>query len=350
MVQLENMRFLKRTPKKEISGKVAILRTDLNIQGIEDAYRLEAALPTIQFLLKRRVRVIVISHRGRPNGRDSNLSLNLVVPFLEKRLRKIPVFFRDIPEVLPEGSLFLIENLRFWAGEETGNEEFVKKLASLADFYVNDAFAASHRSDASITKLPKFLPAYGGLLLEKEIVTLSRVMKSPQKPLILIFGGLKIGEKISVIKHFLKKAKAVLLRSSSLNIRLLSLKSKKILKPVDWVGANGSVLDIGKETVEKYLDVIKKAKTIIWNGPVGKFEDSQYAAGSVAVANAVARSKAFSVIGGGETTQLVSRLGLLKKFSFVSTGGGAMLKFLAGHELPGLTALEENDKLKIKKQ
>lgn len=336
------MRFLADLKNKDIAGKACILRVDFNVESAKDALRLEASLPSIKFLLKNRAQVLIISHRGRPKGVDDKLSLKIFIPFLKKHLKKEVHFLTGLPAKLPAGDVCLLENLRFWPEEEANDADFAEHLAKLGDFYVNDAFAVSHRANSSVTQLPKLLPAYAGFLLQKEIETLSEVMKKPKKPLLLIFGGAKVDDKLPVIRNLLPKASQVLLGSSVINKDGLLPKSKKIIKPNDWLAEDGLAFDIGPLTVAHYADIIKKAKTVIWNGPLGKFEDEKYSHGSVGIAKAVAKSGAFTVIGGGETTQLILSLGLRKKIGFLSTGGGAMLEFLAGKKLPGIMALKGN--------
>ncbi len=333
------MKFLADCPKKDLAGKTCLLRVDFNVESDKDALRLEASLPTIKFLLKHGARVLMLSHRGRPKGAEKTLSLRPFLPFLKKHLKKEVHFLETLPARLPEGDVFLMENLRFWPEEEADDTGFAKRLARLGDLYVNDAFAVCHRANASVTQLPKLLPSYAGLLLQKEIETLSEAMKKPEKPLVLIFGGSKVEDKAPVIKYLLPKAAKVLLGSSALNNSYSLPKSPKIEKPVDWMAEGNLAMDIGSITAERYAEEIKHAKTVIWNGPVGKFEDAQYRGGSVALAKAVAKSGAFSIIGGGETTQLILSLKLRNKIGFLSTGGGAMLEFLAGKKLPGIEAL-----------
>jgi len=347
------MKFLKDLAKKNLTGKTCLLRVDFNIESVKDSLRLEESLPTIKFLLQKGARVVILSHRGRPNTSikykvvsskrfDSELSLRVFIPFLRKNLRKKIIYLNDIPDKLPNGKVFLLENLRFWPEEEADDLNFAKQLANLGDFYVNDAFAVSHRKNASVTQLPKLLPAYAGLLMEKEIGTLSEVIKNPKKPLVLIFGGAKIEDKLPVIKNLLPKANKVLLGSSILNYQYFTLliQDKKVIRPKDYAGESSEALDIGPLTVEEYKKEIQNAGTIIWNGPLGKFEDKKYATGSIAIAKAVAASKAFSIVGGGETAQLILKLGLRNKIGFLSTGGGAMLEFLSGKKLPGIEALK----------
>jgi phosphoglycerate kinase len=260
------------------------------------------------------------------------------VHFLEEHIGKIK-FLEDIPEKLPAGDAFLLENLRFWKGEPENSPEFAKRLAALGDLFVNDAFAVAHRKNASVVQLPKLLPAYAGFLMEKEITTLSQVMQHPKQPLVLIFGGNKTVDKIDTIKNLLPQAERVLMGSNAINESELFPSSQKILRPTDWVPAEGRAMDIGSGTIRRYVAEIKKAATIIWNGPLGKFEDQEYCLGSMAIAKAVTESGAFTVVGGGETTHLINVLGLEKKINFLSTGGGAMLEFLAGKNLPGIAAL-----------
>lgn len=333
------MRTLKDLAKKNLTGKVCLLRVDFNVESTKDALRLEASLPTMKWLLAKGARLVILSHRGRPQGIDPKLSLKVFVPFLKKNLREKVEFLKEVPSELPNKKVILIENLRFWPEEERDDAKFAHRLASLGDFYVNDAFAVCHRKNSSVTQLPKLLPSYAGLLLEKEITTLTAAMQNPKKPLVLIFGGAKVLDKLPVIRHLLDKATKVLIGSSALNNPDQLPESDKIVKPIDWVKKDNLALDIGPLTAELFIKEIKKAKTIIWNGPVGKFEDKKYLAGSRALAKAVTASKAFSIVGGGETTQLILELGLRKKIGFLSTGGGAMLEFLAGENLPGIAVL-----------
>ena len=342
------MRFLSAVNEKEISGKTCILRVDFNVEDAKDSLRLEASLPTMRLLLKNKAKILIISHRGRPKlvasskqqvARD--LSLKTLVPFLKKNLGQKVKFFSDISDVSQRvGTVGLLENLRFWPGEESNDPDFAGQLAKLGDFYVNDAFAVSHRENASVTELPKLLPSYAGLLLEKEIETLSKAMENPEEPLVLIMGGSKVEDKLPIIKHLLPKADRILLGSAALNQPELIPKSEKIITPVDSIDGGGKAWDIGPETIKKYSEEIKKAKTIIWNGPLGQFEDEKYAKGSMEIAKAIAASKAFSIVGGGETNQLILSLKLQNKIGFLSTGGGAMLEFLAGKKLPGIEALK----------
>lgn len=389
------MKFLSQL--KKLPGKICLLRVDFNVDSAKDALRLEASLPTIKFLLKKGAKVVILSHRGRPLGRGSTrtsrgptqktlkeFSLRFAANFLERRLKTNVVFlsYERTNKILRQSAfsqresarILLLENLRFWPEEEANDLNFAKKLANLAKnscgrvrvagdreakarnscaFYVNDAFAVCHRENSSVTQLPKLLPVYAGFLLEKEIKILSAAMAKPKKPLVLIFGGAKVEDKLPVIKNLMPKADKVLLGSSILNakeLRSMNYESGKILKPVDWLAEGDLAFDVGPLTVGAYEREIKKAGTIIWNGPVGKFEDKKYRKGSEAIAKAITKSRAFSIVGGGETTTLFMMVisnfnppagGLIsKKKIFLSTGGGAMLEFLAGKKLPGIEALK----------
>lgn len=325
-----------------------VRRAGVNPADGKNAFRFTSSLPTIKLLLKKGARVVLMSHRGRPGqesvrqlaDKNQELSLKPFADLLHKALKKKVNFLENIPESIPEaGELFLLENLRFDEREEKNSVELAMELAKLGDFYVNDAFAVSHRANASVVELPKLLPAFAGLLLEKEIEHLNKVMKSPKKPLVLIFGGVKIEDKSPVINNLLSKASQVLLGSGALNDRRALPKSPKIVYPTDWLSEENKAMDIGPLTVEEYSEVIKKAKTIIWNGPLGYFENVKYAGGSKAIAKLVAQSKAHTIVGGGETTELILSMKLEKKINFLSTGGGAMLDFLAGKKLPGIEAL-----------
>ncbi|MDP2629517.1 MAG: phosphoglycerate kinase [Candidatus Harrisonbacteria bacterium] len=358
---------------KNIKGRTALVRMDFNVSSTSDSLRLQKSLPTLKFLVRQRTSIILISHKGEPHGEvDPQQSLKFLQPFLQKELGKKVVFFdtfdfRHIREKIRSdepGSIFLLENLRFHPGEESNSADFAHQLASLADFYVNDAFANSHRAHASMVSLPQYLPHCAGLLLEEELNQLTGVLKRSRKPLIVILAGGKAKDKFSVIENLYAKVDHFLLGGILANsflkaqgmhihpsvvegdileeIRAHWLKKKKILLPQDFVkDSEGRVLDIGPKTIRQYLQFIKKAKSIIWGGPLGVFEDPKYHKGSIAVAKAVSQAKARSIVGGGETTSLILELGLEKKINFLSTGGGAMLKFLSGEKLPGIEAIRK---------
>ncbi len=369
--------FLRKARAGDVRG-TALLRLDFNA---EDDWRMRAALPTVRFLLDASCRIVIVSHRGRPagvriadgapRGFDKKLSLRKDAARLRKLLRRKVAFvdhFR-FPEIkkrvaaAPAGSIFLLENLRFLPGEEADDPALARALASLADFYVNDAFAVSHRANASVTAVAKLLPSYAGLELEKEIRCLSRVMRAPRRPLAVVIGGAKAADKLGVIKYFERRADEFLLGGGSANtvlaMRGMDVKrsardtdpkdlallrraaySRKVLLPSDFAWSGGRILDIGPKTARAFAEKIAAARTIFWSGPLGFIEKKRFTKGSLAVARAVARNRrAFSVTGGGETVMFLKKYKLDAKFSFVSTGGGAMLDFLAGKKLPGIEVL-----------
>jgi len=365
------IRYLRAASRKKLGGTV-LLRLDFNTK---DDWRMRAVVPTITFLLKTSDHIVILSHRGRPNGVDKKFSLRKNAATLTRLLGRKVIFLEkfNFPAARakiaasPRGSVFLLENLRFDPGEEKNDPKFARKLASLGDCYVNDAFAVSHRANASVAAITKFLPSYAGLELEREIVSLSRVMKNPRHPLVFIAGGAKAADKLSVLKYFRTKADWFLLGGGPANtilaLRGMDVKksvrdmdpkdvaamkrfstAKSIIIPSDFVWHGNLIWDIGPKTVAKFNEKIMKARTIIWSGPLGLIERPAYARGSLAVARAVVRNRrAFSVTGGGETVMFLKKYRLDKKFSFISTGGGAMLDFLAGEKLPGITALGGSD-------
>jgi len=354
----------------DLRGKRVLVRVDFNVENADDAFRLRASLPTITYLLKGGAKVLLMSHRGRPKGKVvPEFSLLPMLDFLKKNAHPGAVFLPDFDfagikkqiESAPEGALFLLENIRFLPGEEGCDPALAKDLASLGEIYVNDQIAVSHREGATITLLPKLLPAYAGFLLAAEIKNLSQAMVDPQQPLVVIVGGGKAVDKFGVIKNLhdraskfliggvlantFFKAKGVNVGASRVDEEIMEdvaahLNDPKVMLPADWVtGEGGSILDIGPQATTQFCEVIAHAKTIIWSGPVGLFEDPRYLLGSAALAKAVTESGAFSVVGGSETTQLLTQLKLEDKISFMSTGGSAMLDFLAGRKLPGIEAL-----------
>ena len=363
------VQYLSKIGISKLKG-TALLRLDFNTK---DDWRMKAALPTIQFLQKHADKVVILSHKGRPLGFQSQFTLKTDAEELSDLLRR-PVAFlpgfnflqlRSEIEQAKSKSVFVLENLRFMRGEAENEQMFAKNLASLGDYFVNEAFAVSHRENASVAAITSFLPSYAGLGFELEIKNLSRVMTHPKKPLVMILGGAKIEEKLGVIKYFKTKADAFLMGGALANTLLYlkgvnvgkSLIEKKtsketkallalasIVLPTDFRGESDMIYDIGSESEKRFVDEIKKAKTIVWNGPIGLIEKRQYMNGTLAVARATAaNTKAFSVVGGGETVMALKRANLDKQISFISTGGGAMLDFLAGKKLPGIAALERKN-------
>lgn len=385
--------MLRSLKEVDVSGKRVLVRVDFNVDldmngKIIDDFRIRAVLPTINYLREKGAKIILMSHLGDPDGIDKNLSLAPVREKLSKLLGKdvlkvdgcIGEEIKAMSENLQEGDVLLLENLRFYKEEKENSENFAKELASLADIYINDAFSVSHRQHASLVAITKFLPSCAGLLLEKEVNVLKKIMESPEHPLAVIIGGAKISTKIRLIKNFLSVADDIILGGALANtvlrakglaigksvieeemveeVKNLEITSTKIHIPVDTivsVDKNGNaperiapvgkteenelILDIGPETEGLFTEVVKGAKTIIWNGPMGLFEVKKFAHGTEAMAKAIAESHCYSVVGGGETISFLDQASLADKFSHLSTGGGAMLKFLAGEKLSGIEAL-----------
>ena len=379
------MKFLRDL---DVKDKRVLLRVDFNVpvgdDGLVDSkedWRIEATLPTINYLLNQKAKVILLSHLGRPKGRVvKSLRLDPIAQRLSELLNKKVVKVEKMKEVKSD-EIVLLENLRFYSGEEENDPDFTQQLAKLGEIYVNDAFGNVHRAHASMVGLPQYLPSCAGLLLEKEIKVLSEISDKAERPLIVIIGGVKISTKIKVIKNFLKKADGLILAGALANtvisakgfaigksvsqkemieeVKKLELTNIKLHIPVDVVASvdpsgrapsrvaavgnteeKEMILDIGPDTIRLFSRIISKAKTIIWNGPLGIFEVEKFAQGSRKIAQAVAQNDGFSLVGGGETITLLEQLGLLKKIDHISTGGGAMLKFLANEKLPGIEALK----------
>lgn len=339
------MRYLSQLAPADLKNKICLLRLDFNT---EDNWRILASLPTLNFLAAHCRATVILSHKGRPKGFEKQLSLKKYAGELKKLLNKSVVFIphfhfekiKNSVQSSPRGSLFLLENLRFLKGEGDNNPALAEQLASLGDFYVNEAFAVSHRANASVVAITKFIKSYAGFGLEAEIKNLSRIIKNPQKPLAVILGGLKIEDKLGVYKNLKNKASAFLI-GGALDKQFLNKKFPKVLWPVDFLYEKGVIRDIGPKSIKKFQGEIKKARTIIWNGPLGNINKKKFEKGTRKIAKSVAANKkAFKLVGGGETVMYLKKLKLDKKFDFVSTGGGAMLDFLAGKKLPGLEVLK----------
>ncbi|MEX2053499.1 MAG: phosphoglycerate kinase, partial [Patescibacteria group bacterium] len=335
--------MLKTLKEAEVSGKNVILRADLDVplrqaQGkleVGEDYRLRALLPTLKYLLDQKARVLIIGHAGRPEGRpDPALSLKPLAGWFSKAVGEEVSFFEDWKLETGNWKLGLLENLRFWPGEEDDDPGFAKELSKLGDVYVNDAFAASHRSHASIVALPKLLPAFTGLRLEEEVRELGGVLENPARPLVFVLGGAKTETKMPLVPEFVKIADQVLLGG-----RLMFEEELKKITGVIFPSDDLDTFDIGPESRKKFAEIIAGAKTVVWNGPMGRWEEERYTAGTRAIAEALANSSARTIVGGGDTIAALSAFGLLEKMKYVSMGGGAMLEFLAGKSLPGLSAL-----------
>ncbi len=389
------MRCISKMNPKRIRGRVVLVRVDLNIEegGEKNAYRIQAILPTILHLLRHKGKVVLLSHRGRPKSltgirnkelgiRNKKLSLRPFAGILSKKLGKQVSFvshfnFEKIETQIESsrpGSVFLLENLRFLPGEEKDDSALGMRLAALGDVFVNDAFAVSHRANASVHAIIKYIPSYAGLLLEKEVQNLDRVAKNYTHPFAIIFGGAKISDKMAVIQHFRNKADYFLIGGGPANTFFAAqglpigdslvdvksiafakryLKSRKIILPVDAERQDRKILDVGPKTVGQFGAIIKNSKTIIWNGPMGFFEMKGFEKGTRSVWKAVLRNKKATVVaGGGELLISFAKLvpseykrvvaGTKKNTNsnlFLSTGGGAMLEYLSGKKLPGIEVL-----------
>lgn len=384
-------------------GAVVLVRVDYNVpfepgtQHISDDSRITASVETIRYLKAQGCKVILCSHLGRPRGlRSAELSLAPISKRLSEILREEITFVGDCvgPEPasaiqqMSNGAVALLENLRFHPGEESNDAGFSERLASLADFYVNDGFGAAHRKHASTYGVAHYLPSAAGLLMEREILALNRVTKDPESPYAVVVGGAKVMDKLPLIQNLSDKADLFLIgggmaasflsaaSQEAIDLRVdeeeravaqgilddALQKEYEVVIPVDVVVADrfaedaelltcessdipsgNLILDIGPMTAELYAGHLAEARTIVWNGPMGVFEWAPFAQGTIAIARAVAAvQKAFTVIGGGSTSDAVTSLSLVDSFSHVSTGGGATLEFLEGKELPGIAALDSS--------
>lgn len=365
---------------KEGEGKLALLRLDLNVPIIKnkilDDSKITSSLETVNYLLKKKYRLIIVSHLGRPKNRDKDLSLKPIAHYLQKALNKRVDFWEEIYDQKKiEAKITVLENIRFWPQEQENDLNFAKQLASLADIFVNDAFAVSHRKDVSISLVANYLPSYAGFLLEKELLNLNKIIK-PKKPLVVIMGGAKIGSKIPLIKKLATKADYIILGGALANTFLYFnekevgksliekdlktlvrdlLKNKKIILPLDFsvlsyqkkielrsfneVKKGDTILDIGPKTISHFSSLIKNAKTIIWNGPLGYFEDDRFKYGTLSIAillASLAKHKSFVLAGGGETLMALKMTKMANFIDWQSTGGGAMLSYLGAKDMPGL--------------
>lgn len=384
----------------DVAGKKVLVRVDFNVPlndkgEITDDTRITASLPTIQYLLEQKAAVILMAHLGRPKGQvKPELSLAPVAKHLGKLLGKKILFAPDCvgeatqaaASKLKPGHILLLENLRFHKEEEKNDMEFAEKLASLADLYVNDGFGVSHRAHASVEGVTHFLPAAAGFLLEKEIQYVGQAVTNPLHPFVAIIGGAKVSDKIGVISNLLDKVDTLLIGGGMANTFLaaqgykmgkslveedkldlakeLLAKAKKnkvnMLLPTDLVMSAAfapdaehvtekvknlnqayMALDIGAETSKAYAEALADAKMIVWNGPMGVFEMDAFCKGTEAVAKAVAKSRATSIVGGGDSVAAIEKLGLAKRITHISTGGGASLEYLEGKVLPGVAALDD---------
>ncbi|MBU0547060.1 MAG: phosphoglycerate kinase [Patescibacteria group bacterium] len=344
----------------DLKNKKVLVRCDFNVplssQGeILNDFRIKQSLSTINYLKKKKAKIILLSHFGRPQQDEVNLkkySLKPVALRLSKLLKTRILFLPDcIGEKIKEeigkmkpGKIILLENLRFHKEEEENDSGFAKKLASLGDVYINDAFSACHRAHASIEAITKYITHGAGILLKEESDILTDLLNNPKKPLVAIIGGKKIETKIKLIDSIAEVANWILiggLLEREIKAKEIDFEDpKKIILAVD----NLDGFDIGPKTIELFKKKIKKAKTIFLSGSLGKTEDKKYQRGSQEIIKAIIKSRAFSVAGGGETVEFIDEIGKHSKFGYISTGGGAMLELLSGKELPGIKALENESR------
>ena len=384
--------------QENLAGKIALLRLDLNVplknKDILDETRIDKIIPVINFLLNRKTKILVISHVGRPKGKKNNdLSLKPICLNIEKKIKKkIKLITSNLYEItkdkifMQEEELIFLENIRFYREEEINDSKFAKQIASLGDFYVNDAFSCSHRDHASVSKITKFLPSFAGLQMQSEINALKKITSDIESPITCIIGGSKISTKIGLIKNLTNKLDNLVFVGGMAN-NILNFKGFKIGKSIKEdhcnniiddifinaeknfckiyypedvrVGKNFDshceikrlkdiskediILDIGPKTVEKIKKIIENSRTVFWNGPAGYFENENFENGSLQICkiieNNTKNNSLYSVVGGGDTIAVINKTGGLNNFNFVSTAGGAFLEYLEGKELPGIKAL-----------
>lgn len=385
----------------DVNGKRVLVRVDFNVpqdenRQITDDTRIKAALPTIKYLVENGAKVILCSHLGRPKGTfNDKYSMDIVAKSLSELLGQPVKKMDDVigPDVeaavkdMKNGDVVLLENVRFYKEEEANDPEFAKKLASLADIYVNDAFGTAHRAHASTEGVAHYIPAVAGFLIQKEIDYLGKAITNPERPFVAILGGAKVADKIPVIENLIEKVDTLLigggmaytfLKAQGMEIGLSLLDDKSLdlcldlikkaadkginfvlpvdileadkfaadantkVVPISGIEAGWEGVDIGPKTMEMFREYIISAGTVVWNGPMGVFEMEPFAKGTRAIAQAMADSKAITIVGGGDSGAAVEQMGFADKMSHVSTGGGASLEFLEGKALPGVVAL--NDK------
>tara|TARA_B100001105_G_scaffold67908_1_gene53282 strand:- start:1677 stop:2870 length:1194 start_codon:yes stop_codon:yes gene_type:complete len=385
-----------------VSGKRVIVRLDLNVpinnSKIDDDTRIKVIEPFVNKLIENKAKVILLSHLGRPKGKAvSELSLKPIFNYLEKKLNGKIYFYQekidskavDASNKLKPGEVLLFENIRFFKEEEGDEETFAKNLSRLGDIYINEAFSCSHRKQASIHKITRFIDSYGGPLLEKEIQSINLIIKNKKKPVTCIIGGSKVSTKINILSSLSKKAdnfvivgamannflkfKGINVGKSLIeegsenivkNINTLAAKNKcNIIIPVDWntsssvngdpvykslkdMGSEDMILDIGKSTIDLISKTIDNSNTVFWNGPAGYYENKNFSTGTLSIANKIAentKSKSLiSIVGGGDTVAAIKNTGLENVFTHLSTAGGAFLESLEGNELPGIKVLKKN--------
>ena len=382
---------------KDLYQKKVLVRLDLNVplknNQITDTTRIDKILPTLNFLIQQKSKIIIISHIGRPKGKtNSALSMAPVCEYLSKKLsKKVDLLNQNLFEIKPEeifdkgdDKIVFFENIRFYEQEEKNDEEFAKMLSKFGEIFVNDAFSCSHRAHASVDKIAKYLPSYCGLQMSTEIDALKKVTSDIDRPITCIIGGSKISTKISVIKNLIPKfenivivggmannfleysghnvgkslkedncnpiVKEILSLAKENNCNVLiptdvsvgkNLEDSKTIKRLSEIEEDDLILDIGPKTIKLICSLLDNSKTVLWNGPLGYFENSNFAIGSIEIAKKIVdlKDKIYSVAGGGDTIAVLNQAGAFKKLNFVSTAGGAFLEYLEGKEIPGIKAL-----------
>ena len=390
---------LNTVKEADLKGKRVLIRVDFNVPVkngvVTDATRIKAALPTIKYILDNGASLVVMSHFGRPKGqKNPDFSMAPIAKEFQKLLGRDVKLASDVigsevdaeVKALKPGEVLLLENVRFYKEEEANDPEFAKKLASYGDLYVNAAFGTAHRAHASTEGVSHYLPSYAGFLIEKEVKFMAPLLENPEHPFVAIIGGSKVSSKISVLESLVKTCDTIVigggmaytflkvlgksvgkslveddyLETAKNFLEAAAKKGVKVILPVDHVCAAAFAedaepvyvdgedipadlmgLDIGSKTVALIIDVLKSAKNVVWNGPMGVFEFAAFAKGTEAVAKALADSDAVSVVGGGDSVAAINKFGLADKISHVSTGGGASLEFLEGKVLPGIKTLEK---------
>lgn len=384
--------------ESDITGKKVLMRVDFNVSlnpdhSIADDERIQRTLPTIRYILEHGNKLILVSHLGRPKGRDPQFSLQPVVTKLQElfpdyQIKLVDDFTSDRSAIdsQQEKEIIVLENIRFYPGEKKGDDGFTKQLSELGDIYVNDAFGVSHRADASVVGVTKYLPSYGGLLLKREVEMISKAIENPKKPFVAILGGSKISTKIHLVERLMEMADYLILGGGIANTFLKASgyeigksiceyeeeeaarkmifravqKDTRILFPsdvaiagstdatedtivsVDMVPPDKLILDIGPETQAKFGAIIASAATVVWNGPVGYFENPQFRRGTDFIYYSIAENPdVVSILGGGDTLAAISKKEYLDKITHISTGGGAMLEFIEKGSLPGIDALKK---------
>lgn len=379
---------------KTLDEKRVLFRADFDVAmyggKIQDDFRIRAAIPSIRFILKNGGLIRIVAHLDRPHGKvTASLSMRKIARYLSRVLNKEVVFIHDplnnsfLRRYNTSPKILFFENIRFWSGEEKNNAAFARQLSRWGDLYVNDAFAVSHRTHASVAAVTKYLPSYIGLRFEEELRILEKLIKNPRKPFVVVVGGAKLETKIPLVKKFLARRCWVLAGGAIANTflhacgisvgksRIEARFLKKVYTLIDHprfylpddvlvaadigssrvrntdirgVRTNEIIFDIGPRTAKKFGTILKRAKTIFWNGPLGFAEFSKFASGTRKLAHTLQEVRAFSVVGGGDTVAILKKYRALRGFDYISTGGGATLEYLAGKKLPGLEALKRNFK------